>query len=65
MNVRRKKRTVVEMAEEVYRNNVGLSMSELDSLVTRVMERNGDDPSDLELRKRIGKIFKALMGTAA
>ena len=59
------KRTVSEMAEEVYRNNKGLSVSELASLVSRVMERNGDDPSDLELRKQIGHVFKALMRNAA
>ena len=60
-----KKMTVSEMAEEVYRNNKGLSVSELANLVTQVMERNGDDSSDLELRKQIGIIFKRLMRTAA
>lgn len=65
MSVRRKKMTTAQMAEEVYRNNIGLSVSELDSLITRVMERNGDDPSDLELRTSIGRVFRSLMRTTA
>jgi hypothetical protein len=60
-----KKKTVSEMAEEIYRNSKGLSVSELVSLVTQVMARNGDDPSDLVLRKQIGDVFRALMRNTA
>lgn len=54
------KKTPVEIAEEIYRRDVGLSGSELSDLVTKVMKENRDDPQDEKLRSEIGRIFKEL-----
>lgn len=61
----KKKMTVKQMAEKIYVDSDGASASELASIVSRVMERNGDNPSDLELRKQIGVEYKNLFRASA
>ena len=63
--MRIKKMTVKQMADKIYADSEGTSASELASLVTRVMERNGDNPADLELRKQIGAEYKKLLRATA
>ena len=58
----RKKKTIDEMALEIYQKGAGASGQELADLVTKVMSANRDDPRDGNLRKKIGQVFRDLCG---
>jgi hypothetical protein len=58
------RKTVGEMAEEIYRRGIDASGPELSDLVTEVMKSGGYDPQDGDVRREIGKLFKSFSGRA-